>query len=249
MRKISEIVVTEKGNYEYEISYSLKDESLPQSPTNKTQYDMMLNDIEPNYTGTYFIRYPDGKLHVHYVNRCKHGLMKEYYANGKKKYCGEYQDGVKEGMHEIWHENGQLFAETPYVNGAREGVERKWYDNSQIESEHSYSNDKLMDGIHHTYHRNGELLAEANYEDGVRHGLQREWHEDGRLITVQGFYKGGKNGICSKKIYDSESIYLGVSNYEIDWHLHQNKQIAHEALLEILNEEGLHDEWNDLGII
>ena len=275
MKKISEICITEKGNYEYEISYVLNDESLKANPIGTSEYDRILNDIEPDYTGVYCIKHPEGNLKtaMEYLNGSKQGLMQKFHSNGQKAYIGEYKEGLEEGVHESWYDNGklrqkqtfaggvlegvayhwfdngQLLSETPCKNGVKEGIVKCWYDNGQLEAEWPYSNGKIADGLHIAYYNNSQVKSKTYYKNGKAHGIKKTWHrKTGKLIIIQGYYLGIKNGIVKKEIFCSDSD-AGDSQYKIDWLLYNNERIEREELLEKLNEEGLYDEWKELGII
>jgi antitoxin component YwqK of YwqJK toxin-antitoxin module len=56
----------------------------------------------------------------------RHGLWTEWYADGTKKYEGEYREGVPHGKFVVWYENGKKQVEGTYKDGEKSGIWSTW---------------------------------------------------------------------------------------------------------------------------
>jgi len=85
--------------------------------------------------------------------------IKTQYANGDKKYEGNYINGKKDGLHKEWYPKNQLKYEGSYIKGIKNGIHKAWYENGQI----MYEGER--DGLHKMWHQNGQMLYEGDYKN------------------------------------------------------------------------------------
>jgi antitoxin component YwqK of YwqJK toxin-antitoxin module len=90
--------------------------------------------------------------------KLKHGLITEFYDNGKKSIIGTYK------------------------NGERDGLWTQWYENRQIKSEENFKGWKKH-GEQIYYHKNGQISSESNYKDGKEHGKQISYDKNGQISS------------------------------------------------------------------
>lgn len=90
----------------------------------------------------------------------RHGAAKEWYASGKPRQDGFYQNDLKSGKFSFWHENGQIAVAGEYKDDQPQGM---WI----------------------WFHENGLKSAIGKYENGSLVGEWRWWNEDGRLAKLK----------------------------------------------------------------
>ena len=56
------------------------------------------------------------------------GLMKEYFANSKLSFEGEYLDGKRYGYGKSYDLDGRLFFEGEFLNNKRHGYGKQYFD-------------------------------------------------------------------------------------------------------------------------
>ncbi|SNR15489.1 toxin-antitoxin system YwqK family antitoxin [Tenacibaculum jejuense] len=80
--------------------------------------------------GKWIYYFSDGKTifsEEHYMDGKLHGILKNYYINGRVTEISEYKNGKRNGSSKIYTEDGVLIEHVNYVNGNLEG-EGKYYD-------------------------------------------------------------------------------------------------------------------------
>ena len=93
----------------------------------------------------------------------RHGPYNAWYADGKMKEEGKYEDGKKVGMWIRYHKNGKKAHQVPYKNDKMDGMWVKW-------------------------DPKGRKIQEGKYVNGGREGVWKDWFEDGKIKT-EGHWK------------------------------------------------------------
>lgn len=144
------------------------------------------------------------KIHEYYTTLDeppykKHGVYKEFDADGNLIRYKEFKNGEQHGMVRVYYFipdyaqkacYGKLIGESEWVNGERHGWDKTWVcdqGNITLESEIYYQNGVEQKGKF--YYKNGNLQAEK-----VPTGINKEWDEAGQLIAEYEVTDGVENG-------------------------------------------------------
>lgn len=116
----------------------------------------------------------------------RQGDWKDFYASGKTKAIGKYQDDKKIGSWKYYFENGNIEQTGSYRNGKLSGVWTWYYQDGSLWREEEYLNGRL-EGMYIEYNKKGEIIAKGEYFDGEKEG---EWfydvgdhREEGKFVT------------------------------------------------------------------
>ncbi len=116
----------------------------------------------------------------------RQGDWKDYYASGKVKAVGLYNDNRKTGNWKYFFENGSIEQTGNYINGKLSGVWTWYFENGMLWREEEYLNGRL-EGLYTEYNENGDVIARGEYFDGEKEG---EWfydvgdhREEGKFVT------------------------------------------------------------------
>lgn len=87
----------------------------------------------------------------------KHGITRQWHANGQLLMEGEFDLDEPVGIHTWWHENGNKLSVGEYRMGRRERLWTWW-------------------------HPNGQVSQQGNYDVGVAIGQWTAWSQDGSIV-------------------------------------------------------------------
>ncbi len=76
-----------------------------------------------------------------------HGLVKQYYQDGKLYATIEYVRGRRDGEAIWYYKSGQPYRVTIYRNNKREGIQKKYYEDGALMAEIPYRNDEVVPGL------------------------------------------------------------------------------------------------------
>lgn len=99
------------------------------------------------------------------------GPYQNYYANGKIKDEGTYENGKQEGLYKYHYETGEV-AEWVYKASQRHGPHKCYYESGKLKAEGTYK-DGQLEGLYRHFYENGKLKEEQTYKDGKREGVMR----------------------------------------------------------------------------
>lgn len=136
-------------------------------------------------------------LMVRFQNGKMNGLVKEFYASGQLKGCGNMLDGKKHGIYKQYFENGQVSSKTEYDHDY--GRQRITYHPSEVDTEpmkHEQFNYNLQNDPEtgakqenvdcFIWNPQGRLLKKYHVRNSKRqskrHGDYQVWNDDGILI-------------------------------------------------------------------
>ncbi|WP_075343226.1 toxin-antitoxin system YwqK family antitoxin [Tenacibaculum agarivorans] len=109
-----------------------------------------------------------------YENGQLHGMLKNYYMNGKLTEESEYSNGKKHGVSKIYSEDGVLIEEVHFVNGLLDG-EAKYFDlKGVIKEKGKYKDNKRIGKWE--YYIDGEVSDKGKPRKNMLKGdkLQKE---------------------------------------------------------------------------
>ena len=145
------------------------------------------------------------------ANGNRYGAWKKFYANGKIRYTGQFENGKEVGVFKFYSitSSGSPISTKTYVNGT---ASVKFYNEFGTLKTEGKMIGRNRIGKWLYYFPNGKSVAEENYKDGQLDGVLKSYYPNGN-ITQEVFYsKGKKNGV-SKTFTDSailieEVIYV-----------------------------------------
>jgi len=133
----------------------------------------------------------------HYKNGKKNGEGTEFYINKKKKFEGEYSNGIK-----INGTGYDKMGNEIYVINYKNVTER--YTNKNPVFSGKYLNGKKYNGI--GYDINGNKA----YEIKLGRGKVKEFFDDGVLKFEGEYYNGERNGQGKRYDYEGEILFEGI---------------------------------------
>ncbi len=142
----------------------------------------------------YFNDYTGAKVKEElYVNGLLHGIVKEWYTNGKLSTIGKYNFGKKDSLFVNYNEDGNIYKETNYRNDTLHGMERVWELNGMIYHQSYYVNG-IKEGKYSIHFSDGQKQSEVIVKNGNYEGKFISWYADGKIESVSYYVKGKKDG-------------------------------------------------------
>lgn len=120
-----------------------------------------------------------------------HGMMIDYYPNGKKSAETPSVDGLKRGTGRLWYVNGTLERESKFLDGKLHGVGKGWYDTGVPE-------------------------VESTWLEGKQHGPSKAWYKTGKPMYTSGYANGLLHGPCVFYSEDSSGFETRRGQYDHD---------------------------------
>lgn len=118
----------------------------------------VVEEVSENYgTGAISRKYTkkNGKIH---------GLMEDYFPDGKLKAQRYFEEGKQVGKTTLYFPSGKVKEVQYYVNGLKNGGDTVFYENGQPEFALSYKDEKRH-GYLRKWSPEGELIYEAKFEN------------------------------------------------------------------------------------
>ena len=112
-------------------------------------------------------------------NDRKHGMQREWYADGKKKLEAPYRDGVMDGVFRHWDEKGNLVGCYRMQNGT---------------------------GTKAIYHSSGFAREQQDFRDGLREGRFWGRFDNGKVRVMEEWIRGKLNGFAFGFHYNDGSL-------------------------------------------
>ncbi|HMP28078.1 MAG TPA: toxin-antitoxin system YwqK family antitoxin [Saprospiraceae bacterium] len=125
---------------------------------------------------------------IHYQNKKRNGLFREWHDNGTLWIDARYKKGNFDGLYREWNDDGKIDTEINYKNGQKDGRYREWFKNG-LKVDAIYKNNQL-NGLYKSWHENGKPEIEATYKDGELNGLYRLWTKKGELLEDEMYVNG-----------------------------------------------------------
>jgi len=144
------------------------------------------------------------KLSPNRARGVKHGLYKEFDADGNLIREMQYADGTQDGYARMYYFvpdpqqrpcYGKLIGDFNFKNGERHGTQKDYrcnQGNMTVAKQSEYNEGQLLSET--SYHHNGVKAYEKRYN-----GLNKEWNKAGKLIAEYNLVDGVESG--SKVLY------------------------------------------------
>jgi len=134
----------------------------------------------------------------------KLGDWSYFYASGKIKSKGRYNNNRRVGQWLYYYKSGNIEQKGNFKRGAPHGL-WKWYFNDGVLKREEYYNFGLEDGESVEYDEYGTIIAKGNYIEGLKEG---KWFYDFYFHTEEGNYKNNfKDGLWNY-FYKNGKIYF-----------------------------------------
>jgi antitoxin component YwqK of YwqJK toxin-antitoxin module len=168
----------------------------------------------------------------------KHGVQKYFLEDGCLWKEENFKYGVQEGEQKLLYCNGQINVISNYKDGQKNGEHKtfkydkeKYYLDEKITYEqdvvieyltfHSNGNKKehlVVNGLCSEFFKNGVKKIEYTNANGLKEGKMTTWTENNRLLSIENYKQGQKNGISeyydvNGKIYRTEYWMFISNNY------------------------------------
>ena len=173
-------------------------------------------------------------LHAQDMNRTdnkgrRQGPWTDFYANGQKRYEGQFKNDFCVGEFKYYDEQGNLKATNTFDKSGTRALNKSfsngkliatgYYVNQKKEGEWRYyskENGKLLlveenkegkvNGKSTVYNPlNEKIVEESWYVDGLRHGASKQYYDSG-ILMMECQYKNGKTDGQAKTYYPSGAL-------------------------------------------
>ena len=152
----------------------------------------------------------------------KHGLWKEWYANGQLKFKGKYStpketsfQNTKNELWEEWYENGQLKSKGFFHEGIEVGTHKTWHENGILSQETFYDIEKNLQQRGYfaspkknkKWFKNGKLKSKGL----LFFNHYKEWYQNGsqKRETINARSNSSGNGF-KKEWYENNQIKKAI---------------------------------------
>jgi len=123
------------------------------------------------------------------------GEFRDSYADGSKRFIGNYKNGEADGSFTWYFPNGKVRTKGQYVNGEKNGEWLNYYESGKLKYKYTYNYGDL-EGKYFNYYEDGTVEIEANYKYGEKEGAYTRYFWNGKK-RIESFYKNDElNGEC-----------------------------------------------------
>ncbi len=151
----------------------------------------MQYDENSDYVKTMFY-YNDGEIAAEgtYYHEKKDSLWKYYsFYTGTITSTEVYNKGLKHGVEKQYYANGQVSEETEWVNNAKHGFWNQYFDDGLLKLKTTYSYNQV-NGVYTLYWPNGNLFILGHHLDNKRHGTWTFFTDEGKKKFEIVYHKG-----------------------------------------------------------
>ena len=110
------------------------------------------------------------------------GIVRTWYASGKKRGELQYKMGVPSGTWKTFYENGKPFDERVFENGKPSGTWKRFYESGKLMDSSSFKavDDSVMEVSMKVFHKNGKLKEEGKWRREAKKGKKPTSVKDGK---------------------------------------------------------------------
>jgi len=144
-------------------------------------------------------------------NGKREGSWVGYHENGKKKYEGQFHNGMEYGLFSYFDVNEKLVIQLNYIDTGVTSFAKVFHHNGKIKSEGEYTNN-LKTSIWTSYDYNGLILSSEEYILGKLNGICKYYFKNGNFSEISTYFNGKKNGISTQ--YYINGLLSSSVNYE-----------------------------------
>jgi antitoxin component YwqK of YwqJK toxin-antitoxin module len=168
-----------------------------------------------NLQNTY--KYEFGKLVKNAPELAKLEVQIDYHPNGRRKFVGNFKNGVPEGVSREYDTIGNIVNSQIYQDGIlvsqgiydeagyEQGHWKEYHPNGALKAEGDYKNGRKV-GPWVFYHPNGAIEQKGVYSaKGEPQGEWKWFYEDGKLLREETYIDGLVNGTMVEYADDSTS--------------------------------------------
>lgn len=157
----------------------------------------------------------------------KQGPWTAFYANGQKRYEGQFKNDKCSGEFKYYDEQGHLKAINIFDRSGEKALNKTYAPNGTLVATGYYVNQKKEGEWSYYSHENGKLILVEEYKDGKANGTSKLYYDTGMLMMERQMVNDQMEG-HAKTYYPS-----GALKEEGDY-LHGNKT----GIWKAYNEDG-----------
>lgn len=170
----------------------------------------------------------------------KQGYWKNYYSNGKLKYCGFFKDDKPVGELKRYFESGNLKAIMNFDNSGSYSEIKMFYENGTLAAHGYYCGSKkdslwkyysyydktlisdefyikgVKNGLSHKYYSNGNITEKTEWKNNIKNGVWEQYYQDNSL-RLKGMYNNGK-------LSGDYFVYYPNGHTQVAGHFHEDKR-------------------------
>lgn len=129
----------------------------------------------------------------------RQGPWTDFYANGQKRYEGQFKDGKCQGEFKYYDEQGHLKATNTFDKSGESALNKTYAPNGTLIASGYYVNQVKEGEWKFFAEENGVLITSEEYKAGLAHGSSKVFYETGVLMTERQYVNGLLEGHA--KIY------------------------------------------------
>ena len=129
----------------------------------------------------------------------RQGLWSDYYANGQKRYEGEFKNDKCKGTFRYFDEQGNLKATNEFDKSGEKALNKTYAPNGRLIATGYYVNQKKEGEWRYFDKESGQLLLVEDNTDGKVSGWSRLYNpNNGKLAEETQYVNGVPEGTCRK---------------------------------------------------
>ena len=129
----------------------------------------------------------------------RQGLWADFYANGQKRYEGEFKNDKCKGTFRYYDEQGNLKATNEFDKSGEKALNKTYAPNGRMIATGYYVNQKKEGEWRYFDKDSGQLLLVEDNTDGKVNGWSRLYNpQNGKIAEETQYVNGVPDGVCRK---------------------------------------------------
>lgn len=151
-------------------------------------------------------------LHAQDMNKTdkkgrRQGQWTDFYANGQKRYEGQFKNGFCVGEFKYYDEQGNLKATNTFDKSGTRALNKSYSDGRMVATGY-YVNQKKEGEWRYYSKENGKLLLVEENKEGKVHGKSTVYNPVNERMAEEAVYVEGKRNGPAKQYYDSGVLMM-----------------------------------------
>lgn len=142
----------------------------------------------------------------------RQGVWMDFYANGQKRYEGEFKNGKAKGEFRYYDEQGNLKATNTFDKSGEKALNKTYAPNGRMVATGYYVNQKKEGEWKYYDKDSGQLLLAEENKDGKVEGWSRLYNPSNGVLAEETQYVNGvPEGVCRK--YSDTGVLIMECQY------------------------------------
>lgn len=142
----------------------------------------------------------------------RQGVWMDFYANGQKRYEGEFKNGKAKGEFRYYDEQGNLKATNTFDKSGEKALNKTYAPNGRMVATGYYVNQKKEGEWKYYDKDSGQLLLAEENKDGKVEGWSRLYNPSNGVLAEETQYVNGvPEGVCRK--YSDTGVIIMECQY------------------------------------